>query len=170
MLDRAADCCAPPTTDVEQPVAGLQIELAQGQVDLVPLGLLERHPRRFEIGAAIRHRRIEEEREKVVREVVVGLDLPVERLELGHRGLRRRAGGQAAAITFFCRRSARVRPRRCMSGWYTSPWNTRSSKMPRLRTASARRRPSASIPSAGIRNVLITWRKAARVASRSSSR
>src|SRR5262249_31293175 len=42
-LDRAEHCCAPATSDIEQGHPGLQIQLAEREVDLGQLGLFEGH-------------------------------------------------------------------------------------------------------------------------------
>jgi ABC-type uncharacterized transport system involved in gliding motility auxiliary subunit len=63
----------PPAPDVEQRHARPQPELAQRQVDLGELGLLEGHVVAFEVGAAVGPRRVQEKRGELVGQVVVRL-------------------------------------------------------------------------------------------------
>ena len=72
---------APAATDVEQRHAGLETELAQGQVDLGDLRLFQRHVVALEVGAAVRLSRIEEEPVEVVGQVVVRLHFLEVRLQ-----------------------------------------------------------------------------------------
>ncbi len=66
---------APPAaTDVEYALARLERELLADQVELCPLGLLERLRTTLEVGAAVGHRRVEEQREELVAGVVVVAD------------------------------------------------------------------------------------------------
>ena len=67
-VDREA---APAAADVEQPLALLQRELRAHELELRPLRLLEARPAAREERAAVGHRLVEEEREELVREVVV---------------------------------------------------------------------------------------------------
>lgn len=74
----------PAAADVEQRHARLQVAFAEREVDLGPLRLLERHVLALEVGAAVGHARIEEQQKEVVGQVVVGLHLREEGLELRH--------------------------------------------------------------------------------------
>ena len=74
-FDGAVQSGAPAAADVEQRHARLQAELAEGQVDLGDLGLFERHVVALEVRAAVGLRRIQEEPEEVVGQVVVRLDV-----------------------------------------------------------------------------------------------
>ena len=67
-VDREA---APAAAHVEQAVAGLQVELAADEVELLLLGLLERPGAAREERAAVGERLAEEEREELGRQVVV---------------------------------------------------------------------------------------------------
>ena len=64
---------APAAADVEQPLAGLQAELAADQIELVALRVGERVVRGVArpVGAGVRHPRVEHERVEVVGQVVV---------------------------------------------------------------------------------------------------
>jgi hypothetical protein len=55
---------APPATGVEQRHAGLEVQLAQREVELRDLRLVERHVVALEICAAVAHRGTQEQREK----------------------------------------------------------------------------------------------------------
>ena len=69
---RRVDCHgAPPTTNVEEPHAGLKAELACDEVDLVLLRLLQRVVRRLEDGARVGHRGAQDQLVEAVRDVVV---------------------------------------------------------------------------------------------------
>jgi hypothetical protein len=65
---------APAAADVEQPLARLQAELRADELELGLLRLLERLRAARPDGARVRHRLAEEEREEVVRDVVVVRD------------------------------------------------------------------------------------------------
>ena len=80
-LDRAHHRGAPAAADVEQRHAGLQAQLAQRQVDLGDLRLFQGHVVALEVGAAVGLRRIEEEPEEVVGQVVVRLHVLEVRLQ-----------------------------------------------------------------------------------------
>ena len=86
-LEGSVDGGAPAAADVEQRHARLEAELAEGQVDLGDLGFLKRHVVALEVGAAVCLRRIEEESEEVVGQVVMRLDVLEVRLQV--RGARR---------------------------------------------------------------------------------
>ena len=75
LLDGPPHGGAPAAADVEQCHAGLEVQFVQVQVDLGDLGFLEREIRRLEVGAAIGPGRVLEQREEVVGDVVVGLDI-----------------------------------------------------------------------------------------------
>ena len=74
-LDRALHGGAPAAAHVEQRHAGPEAELAQGQIDLGDLRLFQGHVVALEVGAAVGLRRIEEEPEEVVGQVIVRLNL-----------------------------------------------------------------------------------------------
>ena len=75
MPDGGVDRKAPPAAaDVEDPLAGAEVELATDQLELLLLGGLERCRATGEDPAAVGHRAIEEEREELVRYVVVVTD------------------------------------------------------------------------------------------------
>jgi hypothetical protein len=65
---------APATTDIEQALARLERELLAHQVELCPLGLLERLRTALEVSTAVGHRRVEEQRKELVAGVVVVAD------------------------------------------------------------------------------------------------
>jgi hypothetical protein len=65
---------APAAADVEDALAGLQVELRADEVELGPLRLLERRRAAREDRARVRHRLVQEEREVLVGEVVVVRD------------------------------------------------------------------------------------------------
>src|SRR5262249_15819896 len=67
------------------------LQFSADQVELCELGLLERHPRLGEEGAAVGHRVVEEELEELVRDVVVVAD------GLGVVGLAVAGGGRGPA-------------------------------------------------------------------------
>jgi hypothetical protein len=101
-VDREA---APPAADVEHTLAGLEVELAAHDLELLGLRLLERPGAAREDRAAVGHRRPEEEPEELGREVVVVADsagvalaavAPPARAQLGLRHARRRAQPVAA--------------------------------------------------------------------------
>ena len=69
-----------PTSSSVMP--GCEAELAERQVDLGDLRLLERHVVALEVGAAVGLRRIEEQPEEVVGQVVMRLHVFEVRLEL----------------------------------------------------------------------------------------
>ncbi len=76
LLDRPLHDRAPPAaTDVEQRHAGLEIQLAEGEIDLRHLRLGQRHVVALVVRTAVRPRRILEQTEEDVGEVVVRLDL-----------------------------------------------------------------------------------------------
>ena len=81
-LDRPPHGGAPAAADVQQRHARFEAQFAQRQVDLGDLGLLERHVVTLEVCAAVRPRRVEEQREEVVAQVVVCLDVLEMRLEV----------------------------------------------------------------------------------------
>ena len=70
-FDGAAQSGAPAATDVEQRHPGLQIELAEGEVDLGDLGLFKGHVLALEVRAAVGLTRIQEEPVEVVGQIVV---------------------------------------------------------------------------------------------------
>ena len=72
-FDGSAQSGAPAAADVEKRHPGLQIELAEGEVDLGHLGLFQRHVLALEIRAAVGLTRIQEEAVEVVGQVVVRL-------------------------------------------------------------------------------------------------
>ena len=74
-LDRAHHRRAPAAADVEQRHARLEAQLAQRQVDLGELRFFQRHVVALEVGAAVGLRRVEEQPEEVVGQVVVRLDV-----------------------------------------------------------------------------------------------
>ena len=75
LLDGAPHGGPPAAADIEQRHTRLQPELGQREVDLGELRLLQRDvPAAVEIGTAVGHRRIEEQPEEFVRQVVVRLD------------------------------------------------------------------------------------------------
>ena len=80
-LDRPHHGRAPAAADVEQRHPGLQGQLAQRQIDLGDLRLLQRHVVALEIRAAVGLRRIEEEPEEIVGQVVMGLHVLEVRLQ-----------------------------------------------------------------------------------------
>ena len=69
-----------PTSSSVMP--GLQAELAERQIDLGDLCLFQRHVVALEVGAAVGLRRIEEEPEEVVGQVVMRLDVLEVRLQV----------------------------------------------------------------------------------------
>ncbi len=71
----------PPAADVEQRHPWPQSQLAERQGDLGDPGLFEGHVVAFEIGTAIRLRRIQEKPVKVVGDVVMVLDIGEMRFE-----------------------------------------------------------------------------------------
>ena len=127
----------PPAPDVEHALALAQAELLADQLDLGLLGLLERLGAAGEVGAAVGHRAVEEQREEVVADVVVVADgapvardrvpLPAEP-QLGGRD--RRRDGRA-------RRRGSPRPRGPPAG--------------RARGPAARTRPPSAAPPPGRR-------------------
>ena len=84
-FDSADHGGAPATPDVEQRHAWLQTQLAQRQIDLGDLRVLERHVLAIEVGAAVGLRRIEKQPKELIGQVVVRLYV----LEVGLQGLRR---------------------------------------------------------------------------------
>jgi hypothetical protein len=82
LLERTLHDRTPAAADVEQRHAGLEVELAQRQVDLGHLRLFERHVVSLEVGAAVGPRGILEQPEEVIGEVVVSLHLFEVRLHL----------------------------------------------------------------------------------------
>ena len=82
VLDRALHDRTPAATDVEQRHSGLQVELAQREVDLGHLRVFERHVIALEERAAVGARRVLEDSEEVVGQVVVRLDLLEVRLHV----------------------------------------------------------------------------------------
>ena len=70
-FDGAAQSGAPAATDVEKRHPGLQIELAEGEVDLGDLGLFKGHVLALEVRAAVGLTRIQEEPVEVVGQVIV---------------------------------------------------------------------------------------------------
>jgi hypothetical protein len=86
-LDGALHRRAPTTAHVQQRHARLQAQLAQRQVDLGQLGLLERHVLTLEVRTAVGLRRIQEQPEKAVRQVVMRLHVVKLRRQLScHAG------------------------------------------------------------------------------------
>ncbi len=89
---------APAASDVEHSLAGPQAQLLADQLELRFLGLLERAGTAREVGAAIGHRPIKEQREELVARVVVvadGAPISVDRVPLAAQaqlGLRRPRG------------------------------------------------------------------------------
>lgn len=84
-LDGAPHGRAPAAADVQQRHPGFEVQLAQGQVDLGDLGLLQRHVVAFEVGTAVGLGGVQEQPEKVVGEVVMSLHVSKMRRELhGH--------------------------------------------------------------------------------------
>ena len=81
-FDGAAQSGAPAAADIEQRHPWLQAELSQRQVDLGQLGLFQGHVVALEIRAAVGLRRIEEEPEEIVGQVVMRLDVIEVRLEV----------------------------------------------------------------------------------------
>ena len=71
---READHAAPAAADVEQPHAGLEVELAGDEVVLVVLRLLERRVLAREHRAGVGHRRTQHHLVEAVRDVVVVVD------------------------------------------------------------------------------------------------
>ena len=71
VLRRPDRQAAPAAPDVEQGLAGLELELAADQIELVPLGLLELAVGVAIVRAGVDHQRIEEERVELVGDVVV---------------------------------------------------------------------------------------------------
>ena len=61
---------------------GFEAELAERQIDLRDLGFLEGHVIALEVRAAVGLRRVEEEPEKVVAQVVMCLDVVEMRLQV----------------------------------------------------------------------------------------
>jgi hypothetical protein len=82
---------APPAADVEQPHAGADLALAEREVDLGHLRLGQRGVGAVELGARVRHRRVEEQAEELVAQVVMCLD----RLEVDRQSW---VGGAHGAI------------------------------------------------------------------------
>ena len=82
LLDRPHHRRTPAAADVEQRHAGLEAELAKGEVDLGELRLLERHVVALEVRAAVGLRRVEEQPEEVVGQVVMRLDVLEVRLQV----------------------------------------------------------------------------------------
>ncbi len=82
LLDRPAHRGAPAAADVEQRHPGLQAQLAQRQVDLGELRLVQCQIIALEVGAAVRLRRVEEEPVEVVGEVVMRLHVFKVRLQV----------------------------------------------------------------------------------------
>ena len=82
-LEGAVQGGTPAAADVEQCHAWLEAQLAERQVDLGDLRLLERHVVALEVRAAVRLGRVEEEPEEVVGQVVVRLNV----LEVGLQAL-----------------------------------------------------------------------------------
>ena len=70
-LDRPHHGRAPAATDVEQRHAGLEVKLAQRQIDLGDLRLFQRDVVGLEVGAAVGLGRVEEQPVEVVGQVVV---------------------------------------------------------------------------------------------------
>jgi len=84
LLQRPLHAAAPAATDVEQGHAGLEVELAEGQVELGVLGLVGGHVVAFVISAGVAHRGAEEELEELVGDVVDRLQFLVLRLQRTH--------------------------------------------------------------------------------------
>jgi hypothetical protein len=75
VLERGMDRQASPAAaDVEQPHSGLELELLADQLELRPLGVLERRRSLLEQRAAVGHRAIQKQGEELVRDVVVVAD------------------------------------------------------------------------------------------------
>ena len=72
---------APQPTDVQQRHAGLEPQFAQRQVDLGDLCSFQRHVVALEVRATVCTRRIQEQGEEVVAQVVMRLDV----LEMGRQ-------------------------------------------------------------------------------------
>jgi len=85
MLRGVNDQPAPPATDVEQPLTGLETELPANQIELCFLRDIERIIPRAEIRARINHPLVEPELIKGVADIVVELD----RRGVAHRGVSR---------------------------------------------------------------------------------
>ena len=82
-LDRPFQGRPPPAADIEQFHPRLQSQLAQREVDLRVLSLLQRHVVAFEVGAAVCLGGIQKQPEKVVRQVVMRLNILEVRFEAG---------------------------------------------------------------------------------------
>ena len=147
-MDREA---APAAADVEHALALLQRELAADQRELGLLGLLERRRAALEVGAAVGHRRVEEQREELVARVVVVADraaVAAERVPLAGQpqlgcGRPRRPDQPAGA------HQREPEPRSAAGTEIAAPRTCRRSAAPcrchRRRSARARRRgPSPS--------------------------
>src|SRR4029079_8599461 len=83
VFDGTQDGGAPAAANVEQPLPRLQLALAERQPNLGFLSLIERHLVALEVSARIDHRRAQEQPIKVVRQVVMGLNLLIWRTECG---------------------------------------------------------------------------------------
>jgi hypothetical protein len=83
-LNRALQSAAPAAADVEQRHPGLEVQLAQRQIELGVLRLFQRHVVALEVGAAVGPGLVLKQAEEVVGEVVMGLD--VFRPRLGRSG------------------------------------------------------------------------------------
>ena len=82
VLDGAHHGRAPAAADVQQRHARLEAEFAQRQIDLGDLRLFERHVVALEVRAAVGLRRVEEQPEEVVGQVVVRLHVLEVRLQV----------------------------------------------------------------------------------------
>ena len=74
-LDGSHHGRTPAAADIEQRHAGLQAQLAQGEVDFGQLRFFQRHVVALEIGAAVGLGGVQPEPEELVGQVVMGLDV-----------------------------------------------------------------------------------------------
>jgi hypothetical protein len=83
---------SPSGADFEHPVAALEIELAAHMVELPHRSFVKRHVRALEDRARIHHRRIEEQCEELVADVVVRADVaPAAAARVARGGVQHRA-------------------------------------------------------------------------------
>ena len=84
LLQCPLHAAAPAATDIEQGHPGLEVEFAEGQVELGVLRLVGGHVVAFVISAGVAHRGAEEEFEELVGDVVYRLQFLVLRLQRTH--------------------------------------------------------------------------------------
>ena len=87
LLGGSGQCGAPSAADVQNCHPGLEVQFAQHKVNLRHLGLLEGVVVLLEVRARVGQRGVEEQAEKIVGQVVVGLDVLVRLLQVAQDSL-----------------------------------------------------------------------------------